>query len=144
MPLPSWAWTSAGRHGPQSPRKIWLGVAGLAVVLALLRSVIPMPAVAAIRDIPGFALLSLCGLVGGYVSYTLRTRAVREKRPHGGVAWLLPAGLVLLPIVSFMLRLLVELGERIRDVMVAADGSVYALTDGVDGKLLRLMPEETL
>jgi len=41
-------------------------------------------------------------------------------------------------------RLLVELGERIRDVMVAADGSVYALTDGVDGKLLRLIPEETL
>jgi len=27
-------------------------------------------------------------------------------------------------------RLLSELGERIRDVMVAADGSVYALTDG--------------
>jgi glucose/arabinose dehydrogenase len=41
-------------------------------------------------------------------------------------------------------RLLVELGERIRDVMVAADGSVYALTDGADGKVLRLIPEETL
>lgn len=85
------------------PCALLAGVAGLAVVLALLRSVIPMPAVAATRYIPGFVLLSLCGLVGGYVSYTLRARTVRATHPHGGIAWLLPACLVLLPIVSFML-----------------------------------------
>jgi glucose/arabinose dehydrogenase len=37
--------------------------------------------------------------------------------------------------------LLGERGERIRDVKVAGDGSIYALTDGVEGKLLRLVPE---
>lgn len=36
-------------------------------------------------------------------------------------------------------RLLAELGERIRDVRVASDGSIYVLTDGVDGRLLRLV-----
>lgn len=35
-------------------------------------------------------------------------------------------------------RLLKELGERIRDVRVAGDGSVYVLTDAADGRLLRL------
>lgn len=35
-------------------------------------------------------------------------------------------------------RLLSELGERIRDVRVGADGSVYALTDADNGQLLRL------
>ena len=37
-------------------------------------------------------------------------------------------------------RLLVELGERIRDVRVGADGAVYVLTDEADGQLLRLQP----
>jgi len=37
-------------------------------------------------------------------------------------------------------RLLGDLGARIRDVRVAADGSVYVLTDEDDGKLLRLEP----
>jgi glucose/arabinose dehydrogenase len=37
-------------------------------------------------------------------------------------------------------RLLKELGARIRDVRVGADGSVYVLTDEEDGKLLRLEP----
>ena len=37
-------------------------------------------------------------------------------------------------------RLLKELGARIRDVRVGGDGSVYALTDEADGKLLRLTP----
>ena len=36
--------------------------------------------------------------------------------------------------------LLTELGERIRDVRVAADGSVYVLTDAADGAVLRLTP----
>lgn len=36
--------------------------------------------------------------------------------------------------------LLAELNERIRDVKVAPDGSVYVLTDGTDAKLLRLTP----
>lgn len=35
-------------------------------------------------------------------------------------------------------RLLTDLGERIRDVAVAADGSVWAITDEQNGKLVRL------
>ena len=31
-----------------------------------------------------------------------------------------------------------DLGERIRDVAVAADGAVWAITDETDGKLVRL------
>lgn len=37
-------------------------------------------------------------------------------------------------------NLLESLGRRIRDVRVAADGSVYVLTDENDGQLLRLVP----
>lgn len=37
-------------------------------------------------------------------------------------------------------RVLTDLGSRIRDVRVAADGKVYVLTDESDGKLLRLTP----
>ena len=37
-------------------------------------------------------------------------------------------------------RLLVDLGKRIRDVRVGADGAVYVLTDEADGQLLRLQP----
>ena len=36
-------------------------------------------------------------------------------------------------------RLLVDLGERIRDVRVGVDGAVYVLTDADDGRLLRLV-----
>ncbi|MBE2321101.1 PQQ-dependent sugar dehydrogenase, partial [Solirubrobacter sp. CPCC 204708] len=36
--------------------------------------------------------------------------------------------------------LLADLNERMRDVKVAPDGSIYVLTDGVDAKLLRLAP----
>jgi glucose/arabinose dehydrogenase len=35
-------------------------------------------------------------------------------------------------------RLLTDLGERIRDVAVASDGAVWAITDETDGKLVRL------
>jgi len=35
-------------------------------------------------------------------------------------------------------RLMTDLGERIRDVAVAADGAVWAITDETDGKLVRL------
>lgn len=38
-------------------------------------------------------------------------------------------------------RLLTELGERIRDVAVAADGAVWVITDEQNGKLVRLAPE---
>ena len=31
-----------------------------------------------------------------------------------------------------------DLGERVRDVAVAADGAVWAVTDEADGKLVRL------
>lgn len=37
-------------------------------------------------------------------------------------------------------RLLKEVGARIRDVRVGADGKVYVVTDETDGKLLRLDP----
>ncbi len=37
-------------------------------------------------------------------------------------------------------RLLTDLGKRIRDVRVGADGNVYVLTDEDDGQLLRLVP----
>ena len=37
-------------------------------------------------------------------------------------------------------QLLTELGARLRDVRVAPDGSVQVLTDGPDGRLLRLSP----
>lgn len=39
--------------------------------------------------------------------------------------------------------LLAELNERMRDVKVAPDGSIYVLTDGVGAKLLRLVPTST-
>lgn len=35
-------------------------------------------------------------------------------------------------------RLMTDLGERVRDVAVAADGAVWAITDETDGKLVRL------
>ena len=39
-------------------------------------------------------------------------------------------------------RLLQDLGERIRDVRVAADGNLYLVTDEEDGKLLKLEPPQ--
>ena len=36
----------------------------------------------------------------------------------------------------------IAMGSRIRDVVQGPDGAVYALTDGGDGKLLRLTPEK--
>lgn len=38
-------------------------------------------------------------------------------------------------------RLLTEVGDRIRDVAVAADGAVWVVTDEQDGKLIRLAAE---
>jgi glucose/arabinose dehydrogenase len=40
-------------------------------------------------------------------------------------------------------KLLVELGERIRDVRQGPDGLLYVLTDSVNGQLLRLQPTES-
>jgi aldose sugar dehydrogenase len=37
-------------------------------------------------------------------------------------------------------RLLMERGERIRDVTQGPDGALYVLTDGSGAKLLKLMP----
>ena len=36
----------------------------------------------------------------------------------------------------------IPLDTRIRDVKVAPDGSIYALTDGQDGKILKLTPKD--
>jgi glucose/arabinose dehydrogenase len=119
------------------------GVAGLAIVLALLRSVIPMPAVAAIREIPGFALLSLSGLVGGYVSRVLTGRVVHGARRHGRAAYLVPACLVLLPLASFLLMR--PMPERSQppaasgyQATIVADGLQWpwSLAELPDGKLL--------
>ena len=38
-------------------------------------------------------------------------------------------------------RLYAQQGQRIRDVRQGADGLIYLLTDGVDGKLIRLLPQ---
>ena len=84
------------------PCALLAGVVGLGIVLALLRSVIPMPAIAATRAVPGLALMSLCGLVGGYVSYALSSRVVRQ-RSAGAWEYLVPAVVVLLPVGSFLL-----------------------------------------
>jgi glucose/arabinose dehydrogenase len=37
-------------------------------------------------------------------------------------------------------RYLAELGERIRDVQQASDGSLYLLTDNRNGRILRITP----
>lgn len=37
-------------------------------------------------------------------------------------------------------RLLTDLGERIRDVVVGPDGAVYVATDNADGRVLKLVP----
>ena len=81
---------------------LFAGLLGLGIVLALLRSVIPMPAVAATRSMSGLALMSLCGLVGGYVSYAL---PCRMSRPPSAGAWayLVPAAALLLPAGSFLM-----------------------------------------
>ena len=39
-------------------------------------------------------------------------------------------------------RYLGDLGERIRDVRQASDGSLYLLTDARDGRILRLTPNK--
>jgi glucose/arabinose dehydrogenase len=39
-------------------------------------------------------------------------------------------------------RLLTNLRERIRDVRMAPDGTLYLLTDAREGKILRLVPEK--
>jgi glucose/arabinose dehydrogenase len=38
--------------------------------------------------------------------------------------------------------LLMDLGARIRDVRVFTDGAVYVLTEGANGKLLKVTPRQ--
>lgn len=64
---------------------------------------------------------------GALLVPALVERAVRLVRREGG------------RIVGQQL-LLAELGERMRDVRVGPDGSVQILTDGPEGRLLRLLP----
>ena len=61
-------------------------------------------------------------LVGGLKSRSLSRLTVKDGRITGEQ------------------RVLAELGERIRDVRQAPDGVLYLLTDGPNGKLLRLLP----
>ena len=84
------------------PSALLAGLLGLGIVLTLLRSVIPMPAIAATRALSGLALMSLCGLVGGYVSYALSSRVVR-KSSAGTWEYVVPAVVLLLPVGSFLL-----------------------------------------
>ncbi|MCB9959602.1 MAG: PQQ-dependent sugar dehydrogenase [Rhodospirillaceae bacterium] len=44
-------------------------------------------------------------------------------------------------VITGQTALLADLGQRIRDVRVAPDGSVYVLTDAADGAVLRLTPQ---
>ncbi len=75
----------------------------LAVVMALLRDVIPMPAIAATRSATGLALVSLCGLIGGYVAYRVSTQRHARGAVTARGAALLLASCVLLPAISFAL-----------------------------------------
>ena len=61
-------------------------------------------------------------LVGGLKSRSLSRLTVKDGRITGEQ------------------RVLADLGERIRDVRQAPDGVLYLLTDGPNGKLLRLLP----
>ena len=38
-------------------------------------------------------------------------------------------------------KLLVDLGERIRDVRMGPDGAIYVLTDDPQGRVLRMTPK---
>ena len=38
-------------------------------------------------------------------------------------------------------RLLTELNERIRDVIVGPDGAIWLATDAVNGKVLKVVPK---
>lgn len=67
------------------------------------------------------------GWRGDLLVPALKERAVRRVRREGGR-------------ILGQELLLAELGERMRDVKVAADGSIYVLTDGETGRLLRLTP----
>lgn len=67
------------------------------------------------------------GWRGDLLVPALKERSVRRVVRKGG------------EIVSEQL-LLAERGERVRDVRMAPDGSVYVLTDGEGAKLLRLVP----
>ena len=62
-------------------------------------------------------------LVGGLKSRSLSRLTVKEGRITGEE------------------RLYAQQGQRIRDVRQGADGLIYLLTDGVDGKLIRLLPQ---
>ena len=84
------------------PRALVAGVVGLAIVLALLRSVIPMPATAATRELSRLGLMRLWGLLGGYVSYTLSSRMARAPF-LGPLAYVAPGLALLLPAASFLL-----------------------------------------
>ena len=63
-------------------------------------------------------------LVGGLKSRSVARLAVKDGRITGEE------------------RLYASLGERIRDVRQGADGLIYLLTDGPDGKLIRLQPAD--
>lgn len=84
------------------PCALLAGALGLGIVLALLRSVIPMPAIAATRTLSGLALMSLCGLAGAYVTYALSSRMGRTAS-SGAWVYVLPALALLLPAGSFLL-----------------------------------------
>ena len=55
-------------------RNLIASVVMLAVVLWLLRSVIPMPAIAAIRTLPGLGIVTCAGLVGGLIGHLFACR----------------------------------------------------------------------
>lgn len=74
-------------------------VIGLAVVLVLLRDVIPIPALAATRTLPGVLMMSLTAVVGACVSHLI----LQTGRVARGALPLLLAAVLLLPAASFLL-----------------------------------------
>ena len=92
-----------------------VAVGGLWVAFWMMRSVIPMPAIAATREQPGHVLMSLAGIVGGslYAAMTSRARlSLQATKPSARRRNLMTsAALALVPLVLF-LGMAPRAGER--------------------------------
>lgn len=78
------------RFAPPSWRRfmfIAASVCGLAFVFWLMRSVIPMPALPGTRTAVGLGLMSLTGIVGGWLYARLNRSSKRSDSPDGGGRW---------------------------------------------------------
>lgn len=71
--------------------------------------------------------------------YLLNVETLAAGLEHPWLMVFLPEGGVLISERAGRLR---QLGERIRDLRQAPDGSIWVLTDARNGKLLRLTPSD--